>query len=102
MEQVYTYSKSGVAPMCEPPVSEKRVRVSGAINKALDTYRRHTVFTVAISKKGVGGFDCFAIPHSEDLPRGVNPAAYHFCLMWKSHWKAVPEKMLDQIEKLYF
>ena len=99
MEQTFTYSKNGVMPMVELSVAEKRERVRKAINQALNTYRRHSVFTAAVSKKGVGGFDCFVLPRSSDLPRGINPAAFVYHCMWKSHWRAVPESILDQIEK---
>ena len=102
MNQIFMYSQSGVTSLMEPSVADKRARVKEAINQAIDAYRRHSVFTVAVSKKGVGGFDCFVVPRSADWPRGMNPAAYHSCLIWKSHWRAVPEKMLDQIEKWYF
>ena len=102
MEQTFTYSKNDVMPMVELSVAEKKDRVRGAINHALNVYRRHSAFTVAVSKKGVGGFDCFVIPRSSDLQRGINPAAFNYCGMWKSHWKSAPESMLDQIEKWYF
>ncbi len=102
MEQTFAYSKNGIMSIVELSAAEKRERVRTAINQALSVYRRHSAFTVAVSKKGVGGFDCFVIPRSSDLPRGINPAAFNYCGMWKSHWKSAPESMLDQIEKWYF
>ena len=102
MEQTFTYSNRCIMPMVELSSTEKRERVRSAINQALNVYSRHSVFTVAVSKKGVGGFDCFVIPKSSDLPRGINPSAFNYCLMWKSHWKSVPESLLDQIEKWNF
>lgn len=102
MEQTFTYSKSGIMPMVELSAAEKRERVRSAVNQALNVYRRHSVFTVAVSKKGVGGFDCFVIPRSSDLPKEINPAAFNYCGIWKSHWNSVPESILDQIEKWYF
>ena len=102
MEQTFAYSKNGIMPMVELSAAEKRERVRTAINQALNVYRRHSVFTVAVSKKGVGGFDCFVIPRSSDLPKGINPAAFNYCGMWKNHWKSASESMLEQIEKWYF
>ena len=57
MEQTFAYSKNGIMPMVELSAAEKRERVRTAINQALNVYRRHSAFTVAVPKKGVGGFD---------------------------------------------
>ena len=68
MEQTFTYSKSGIMPMVELSAADKRERVRAAISQALTVYRRHSVFTVAVSKKGVGGFDCFVIRNRPRKP----------------------------------
>ena len=101
MENVFVYNRSGVCSIIEPTSQVKREKIKKAFDRALDVYRRHSVFTIAVSKKGLGCFDCIVIPKSADLPRGLNPAAFNFCTSWKSHWKSVPEKILDQIEKMY-
>lgn len=78
---------------------EKRRRIKEAIDCALDVYRRHSVFTVAVSKKESEAFECVVFPHSADLPASVNYEGFNFCLMYKSHWQAVPENLLDQMQK---
>lgn len=87
--------------LSEPTAQVKREKVKEAYRRAIDAYRRYSVFRIAISKKGIGCFDCFVIPRDHDLPRGLNPAAFNFCISVKHHFKATPEHILDQIEKWY-
>ena len=101
MGNVFVYNKSGVCSLVEPASEVKREKIKEAIDKALETYRRHSVFTVAVSKKGLGCFDCIVIPRSSDLPRGVNPAAFNYAMMYKNHWQSVPDNVLDQLQEWY-